>query len=63
MNQSTKEDLIKFANAVEDLAIAVSSFVGTEAYEGVIRAAENLKQSVRRDETLHPSVLGSKGDE
>lgn len=52
MNKDTKNDLMVFIAAVQDLAISVSSFAGTDTVQGIMDAALKLQVSLAKDETI-----------
>lgn len=52
MNSNTKEALKEFADAVSDLAMAASSFIGTDATETIVNKVSNLISAIDHDETL-----------
>ncbi len=52
MNANTKDYLIAFITAVENLADAVSSVAGTHATKEIYENAERLKVQLESDETI-----------
>lgn len=52
MNENTKLALIDFATAVQKIAVGVAVDLGAEEAGKICDAAETLKDSLRKDETL-----------
>jgi hypothetical protein len=52
MNSNTKEKLIEFIEAVEGLALAVSSFAGFNEVSKVLTAGKMLRDQLESDETI-----------
>ena len=53
MNQNTTESLIKFIDAVENLAAALAVQVGIETAAQTTNTCEQLKRAIKKDETLN----------
>ncbi len=52
MNSNTKKELIEFIEAVEELALAVSSFAGNNEVAKVLLKGKTLRDQLESDETI-----------
>jgi hypothetical protein len=52
MNSRTARELLKFIEAVEGLALAVSAVAGTDATQVVFEQGGELRLAIKSDETI-----------
>ena len=52
MNSRTKQDLIKFCEAVNELASGTVHLIGLDTAQSIIEASNKLIESLLHDETI-----------